>query len=367
MTYFDKDKDHIIQTDASKTGLSAVLLQEGQPVVYASRALTEIEKRYSNIERELLGVVFGLKRLHHYTFGCLIMVETDHQLLTSIWKKTIATSSPQLQRVLLRLAQYDVHIEYLRGKENVIADALSHVGPLAPESQDYASSLNNVERIPVHQITQIAPASKERLEEFCEATAKDAQLQLLARTVHKGWSSMFKDCPHSIRSYWSFRDNITYEDGILYKGLQLIMPQSARKSILKVLYMGHYAVDKINLRARESVYWPEITEDIKETYHQCQICAKFARGQQKEMLQPVETPQTGLEQLGLDIFSVKGTQYLLTVDYFGWFPVVRKLQSLHLLSVIKILKEIFMTVGVPRCIVSDGGTQFTSQEFKGLH
>ena len=66
-----------------------------------------------------------------------------------------------------------MHIEYLRGKENVIADALSCVGPLAPESQDYASSLNNVEKIPVHQITQITPVSSERLEELHEATAKD--------------------------------------------------------------------------------------------------------------------------------------------------------------------------------------------------
>ena len=136
--------------------------------------MTKTEKRYSNIEREFLGIVFGLERLHHYTFGSSIMVETDHQSLTSIWKKTIANSGPRLQRLLLRLAQYDVHIEYLRGRENVIADALSCVGPLAPESQDYTTSLNNVEKIPVHQITQIAPASEERLEEFCEATAKDA-------------------------------------------------------------------------------------------------------------------------------------------------------------------------------------------------
>ena len=113
MTYFDKDKDHIIQTDASKTGLGAVLLQEGQPVVYASRALTDTEHRYSNIEREVLGVVFGLERLQHYIFGKSITVKTDHQPLTSIWKKTIVTSSPRLQRLLLRLTQYDVHIEYL--------------------------------------------------------------------------------------------------------------------------------------------------------------------------------------------------------------------------------------------------------------
>ena len=74
LTYFDKDKEHIIQTDASKTGLGAVLLQ-GQPVVYASKALTDTECRYSNIERELLDVVFGLERLHHYTFGSSITVE----------------------------------------------------------------------------------------------------------------------------------------------------------------------------------------------------------------------------------------------------------------------------------------------------
>ena len=99
-------------------------------------------------------------------------------------------------------------------------------------------------------------------------------------------------------------------------------------------------------------------------YHKCSICAKYAQSQQKETLKPIETPQTGWEQLGLDIFSLKGTQHLLTVDYFSQFPVVRKLQSLHSTSVIKTLKEIFTGMGVPKCIVSDGGTQFTSQEFQ---
>ena len=61
-------------------------------------------------------------------------------------------------------------------------------------------------------------------------------------------------------------------------------------------------------------------------------------------------------------FLIKNTHYLLTIDYFIWFPTVRKLQSP--LSVIKHLKEIFTEIGVPRCIVSDGGTWFTSQEFK---
>ena len=78
----------------------------------------------------------------------------------------------------------------------------------------------------------------------------------------------------------------------------------------------------------------------------------------------METPQARWEQLGLDLFSLKNTHYLLAVDYFSWFPIVRKLQSLHSASVIKHLKEIFTEIGVARCIVSDSGRQFTSQEFK---
>ena len=189
------------------------MLQEGQPVVYASRTLTDTECRYSNIKRELLGVVFGLERLHHYMFGKPITVETDHQPLTSIWKKNIVTSSPRLQRLLLRLAQYDVHIKYLRGKENVIADALSRV--TKTEQTDYTDSLSNIERIPVYQITQIAPVSPERLQELQEATKRDPALKLLAKTVHEGWPKIIKDCPCSIQSYWYFRDEITCKDGIL--------------------------------------------------------------------------------------------------------------------------------------------------------
>ena len=69
-------------------GLGAVLLQESKPVMYVSRALTETEQRYSNIERELLAIVFALERLNHYTFGRTITVQNDHQPLQSIWMKS---------------------------------------------------------------------------------------------------------------------------------------------------------------------------------------------------------------------------------------------------------------------------------------
>ena len=60
-----------------------------------------------------------------------------------------------------------------------------------------------------------------------------------------------------------FRDEITYEDGILYKGAQLIMPKSETESTIKVIHMGHNAIEKMKLRAKETVYWPGITEDTQ--------------------------------------------------------------------------------------------------------
>ena len=65
---------------------------------------------------------------------------------------------------------------------------------------------------------QTAPASPGRLQEFREATKNYSTLQLLAKIIHGGWPKTIQDCPHSIQSYWYFRDEITQEDGILYKG-----------------------------------------------------------------------------------------------------------------------------------------------------
>ena len=203
LAYFDKTKKHTIQCDASKKGLGAVLLQESKPVMYVSRVLTETEQRYSNIERELLAIVFTHERLNHYTFGRTITVQSDHQPLQSIQKKSIVSASPRLQKLLLRLAHYDINIEFLWGKENVIADALSRVCPLQSNKSKLKDS--NIDVIPVHHITQSAPVSKARLQELRLATQSDPTLCSLTKTVHEGWPQSKKDCPEQLLDFWSFR------------------------------------------------------------------------------------------------------------------------------------------------------------------
>ena len=174
-----------------KKGLGAFLLQESKPVMHMSRALTEIEQRYSSIERELLAIVFALRRLNHYTFGRTITVQSDHHPPQSICKKSIVSASPRLQRLLLRLEHYNLNIEFLRGKENVIADALSRVCPL--QSSNSKTKDSNIDVIPVHHITQTAPVSKTRLQELRLATQSDLTLSSLAKTIHEGWLQSKKD------------------------------------------------------------------------------------------------------------------------------------------------------------------------------
>ena len=182
LAYFDQSKTSIIQSDASKKGLGAVLLQDNKPVIYASRALTETEQRYSNIERELLSVVFALERFHHYIYGYKAKVQTDHKPLVSVWKKSIVCNSPRLQRLLLRLSQYDVNIEYLKGKDNVIADALSRVSPqLTPKQGEDNEDFN-----PVHVLTEEIPADSSRI-----------------RVVSNGWPELRRDCRPFFLDYWT--------------------------------------------------------------------------------------------------------------------------------------------------------------------
>ena len=312
LAYFDKIKKHKIQCNASKKGLGAVLLQESKPVMYVSRALTETEQRYSNIKRELLAIVFALERLNHYTFGRTITVQSDHQPLQSIWKKAIALASARLQRLLLRLAHYDLNIEFLRGKENVITDALSRVCPL--QSSNPKATDSNIDVIPIHHITQSAPVSKTRLQELRLATQSDPTLISLAKTIHEGWPQSKKDCPKQLLDFWSFRQEISGEDRLFYKNQRLIMPYSERLETLKVFHLGHYAINKMQLRALETVYWPGINKDILRHYQSCKTCIKYSKSQRSEPLQSHPTPEVPWHTVATDLFKTKNSKYLLIVD-----------------------------------------------------
>lgn len=135
LRYYNLSNKVTLQCDASQLGLGAAMLQEGQPVAYVSRALTDTETRYAQIEKELLAIVFACEKFYAYIYGRdIVHVESDHQPLETIMRKPLHDTPKQLQRMLLQLQKYALDVRYKKGKQMLLADTLSRayisqVGP----------------------------------------------------------------------------------------------------------------------------------------------------------------------------------------------------------------------------------------------
>ena len=127
LKFYNRNLPLTVQADTSKNGLGAALLQQGKPVAFASKSLSETEQRYANIERELLAVVFKCERFKTYVLGRDFTVESDHKPLEMIAMKNLVAAPPRLQRMLLRLQPFNCTMKYRPGKEMLLADALSHL------------------------------------------------------------------------------------------------------------------------------------------------------------------------------------------------------------------------------------------------
>ena len=120
------DAEVTIQWDASEKGLGATLLQNGQPVAFASRTLTPVEQRYAQMEKECLAIVFACTKFSQYiTRRELVTVESDHKPLQAIFKKSLLAAPGRLQRMILRLQKYNINVIYKPGSQMYVADHLS--------------------------------------------------------------------------------------------------------------------------------------------------------------------------------------------------------------------------------------------------
>ena len=108
-------------------------MQEGKVIAFASRALTDTEKHYANIEREMLAVVVACEKFHSYIFGKKFTVESDHTPLKMIYLKILTAAPPRLQRMLLKIQGYNMTIKYKPGTKMLLADAMSRLNPLPSE------------------------------------------------------------------------------------------------------------------------------------------------------------------------------------------------------------------------------------------
>ena len=185
LPYYNPKSLTILQTDALKKGLGAVLLQliTVTPVMFTSRALTGSEKNYQNLEQECLSTIWGMEKFHYFLYGKEFTLETDQKPLVSIYKKHMVEISPRIQRLVVRSFPYQpFDVRYRKGVEIPLADALSRVTPLPMEEDGIQLPI-----IAFNQVTSNIPYSSNELEQIHEETRKDPTLKLLMHYISVGW------------------------------------------------------------------------------------------------------------------------------------------------------------------------------------
>ena len=139
---------------------------------------------------------------------------------------------------------------------------------------------------------------------------------------------------------------------------------SLQPDVLKQLHYAHQGAEKCKLRAKGSVFWANINRDIEEIVKSCPPCQHHQKLNVKEPLLPQDVLQKPWHTSGSDIFHWNNANYLLVVDYYNKFPVVKKLTSIQSSAVIALLKSVFEEHGIPSRLVTDNGSQYTSAAFQ---
>ena len=176
LAFFDPSKAMQIQVEASKSGIGAVLMQNGKLVSYASKSLTNAQKNYAIIEKELLAVLFGCERFQSFVDGSEVTIISDHKPLERIMKKPLSKAPAILQRMLLRLQRYSLNLLYKPGRDMIFADTLSRAH-LKEDGEETNKEEINAQ---IHMICSNT-VSDEETRKIQERTPKDDVLHRLLK------------------------------------------------------------------------------------------------------------------------------------------------------------------------------------------
>lgn len=349
LAYPDFDKPFEISTDASNEALGAVLSQESKPISFASKTLSSTETRYSTIEKELLGVVWGVKKFRCYVYGQHFTVFTDHKPLLGIHK--MKDPSSRLLRLYLKLAEYSITLEYRPGKHNTIADGLS--------------------RLPLN-INVITRAQAKKYQ-----NSENRQSQIKFTDPELEWQEIINFQNAEEENMENFKEQENDID-IFYNRTERenIRDTKTRKAILKLYHDhklgGHQGSTKTYQRIKRQYRWPNMKKDIENYVKSCQVCQLNKSGKSTKMAMVLSMPANyPFEKIYLDVVgplpvTEKGNKYILSImddlsRYMNCYPIPD--QEADTIS------ETFVTQVLghhktPKIVLTDQGRNFLSEIFK---
>ena len=365
LTLYDPKLPIKLACDASSYGVGAVLshvFSDGSehPIGYASRTLNKHEKMYSQLDKEGVSIIFGLKKFHQYLYGRRFTIITDNKALSHIFgdKTSIPTlAAARLVRWTVMLCAYDYKIEFRTTKEHANADMLSRLPlPLGSLSKKASPNAINAMQIDFLPITS---------EQIRDATKKDRVLKLvLSHCLNGEWPEVHKLTPE-LRPYYEKRDELSIENGVILWGLRVVIPLKYRSHIMGELHSSHPGMVRMKALSRIHVWFPHIDKCIEETVRTCTNCTRLTKCPTKAYIHPWSWPARPFDRVHIDFFgSFYGKNYIILVDSHSKWMEIEIVRNTNAVHTIAILRKWFSQFGVPIQLVSDNGPQFTSSLFK---
>lgn len=391
LAFPDYSRPFLLDTDASGTGIGAVLSQVQEDgtervIAYASRVLTRPERNYCVTRRELLAVVTFVQHFRPYLLGRQFLLRTDHGSLT--WLSNFKEPEGQLARWLERLQEYNFNIIHRPGRKHQNADSLSR----RPCTQCGRESHEEDPAPEVITVEQMAPILVEKSpEELRQKQLSDGPIRFVLQAIEKGEKPKGEDVrsqgptAQRLSQLWK---KLTVEKGVLWRRyedvsgtstwLQLVVPQSLREEILQNLHAGtlggHLGAEKTLAKVKERFYWPGVQEDVSNWCRTCEACATRKTAPQKGRA-PLQTVKAGypMQVVAVDIMgplpeSQSGNSYVLVAgDYFTKWMEVYAIPNQEAMTVArKLTDEMFCRFSPPDQLHSDQGKQFESELLKEI-
>ena len=365
LAHYNPEHKLVLACDASPYGLGAVLSHrypDGQerPIGYASRTLSTAEQKYSQIEKEGLACVFGVKRFHCYLYGRPFTLVTDHKPLTTLFsnEKTIpAHASARIQRWALTLGMYEYHLMYKAGSAHGNADALSRL-PL-PGSAPTSTPLP-AETVLLFEELQGCPVTAKQIRIW---TSRDPVLSRVLQFVQRGWPT--GSVPEELRPYWHKRLELSCQDGCLLWGSRVVVPAAGQNSVLEELHEAHPGATRMKQIARTMVWWLGIDKDIEQAVKSCSQCQTNQSLPQIAPLHPWRWPTRPWSRLHADFAGpIQGQMLLVLIDAHSKWIEAHPMSTITSTATAQCCRKVFATFGVPEVLVTDNGPSFVSEEFE---
>lgn len=356
LVHYNSELPIQISVDASPYGVGAVLSHiignEEKPVMFASSMLTPVQVRYAHIEKEALAIIYAVRKFHKFIFGRKFTILSDHKPLSFIFdpKKAInILAANRIQRWALLLSAYEYTIKYKKGSLLGNADGLSRL-PL--------NSYNNIEHINWFNECSDVCLSNEKVSEF---TSKDSALCKVLEYTKHGWPDHIND--PALQAYFLKRHELTVENMCILWGNKLVIPKALRSEVLILLHKSHAGIVRTKMLTRSVCWWPGIMSDIEQLIQSCELCQLAILPKAKKELISWPSPVNCWERIHIDFLKFESISYLLVFDVTSKWLDVYDMVHTTADDVIDKLRQSFVTMGLPKFIVSDNGPPFDSEKF----